>query len=147
MLAFVDLEARVPVDHPLRTIKAVADAALAKLSSEFDRMYATVGRPSIPPERLLKASLLISLYSARSERAFCEELEYNLLFRWFLDMQLMEASFDATVFTKNRQRLLGAHPETHDSQSRSCCWLTDPCVRRVLGAVVSSLHQQATVGK
>jgi len=106
MLAFVDLEARVPVDHPLRTIKAVADAALAKLSSEFDRMYATVGRPSIPPERLLKASLLISLYSARSERAFCEELEYNLLFRWFLDMQLMEASFDATVFTKNRQRLL-----------------------------------------
>jgi transposase len=84
----------------------VADAALAKLSSEFDRMYATVGRPSIPPERLLKASLLISLYSVRSERAFCEELEYNLLFRWFLDMQLMEASFDATVFTKNRQRLL-----------------------------------------
>lgn len=106
MLAFVDLEARVPIDHPLRAIKAVADAALAKLSSEFDRMYASVGRPSIPPERLLKASLLISLYSVRSERAFCEELEYNLLFRWFLDMQLMEASFDATVFTKNRQRLL-----------------------------------------
>ncbi len=106
MLAFVDLEARVPVGHPLRSIKAVADAALTNLSSEFDRMYATVGRPSIPPERLLKASLLISLYSVRSERAFCEELEYNLLYRWFLDMQLMEASFDATVFTKNRQRLL-----------------------------------------
>ena len=85
MLAFVDLEERVPKDHPLRTLKAVADEAL---------------------ERLLKASLLISLYSVRSERAFCEELEYNLLFRWFLDMDLMERSFDPTVFTKNRRRLL-----------------------------------------
>jgi transposase len=69
-------------------------------------MYAEVGRPSIPPERLLKASLLISLYSVRSERAFCEELDYNLLFRWFLGMNLMERSFDPTVFTKNRQRLM-----------------------------------------
>jgi transposase len=106
MLAFVDMEARIPADHPLRTIKAVADQALAKLSSEFDGMYAEAGRPSIPPERLLKASLLIALYSVRSERAFCEELDYNLLFRWFLDLQLMEPSFDPTVFTKNRQRLL-----------------------------------------
>jgi transposase len=81
MLAFVDMEARVPADHPLRTIKAVSDQALAQLSSEFDGMYAEVGRPSIPPERLLKASLLIALYSVRSERAFCEELDYNLLFR------------------------------------------------------------------
>ena len=69
-------------------------------------MYADVGRPSIPPERLLKASLLIALFSVRSERAFCEELDYKLLFRWFLGMQLMERSFDATVFTKNRLRLL-----------------------------------------
>ena len=114
MLAFVDMEARVPADHPLRTIKTVADQALTQLSTEFDGMYAEVGRPSIPPERLLKASLLISLYSVRSERAFCEELDYNLLFRWFLDLQLMEPSFDSTVpsatlrtaFTKNRQRLL-----------------------------------------
>lgn len=106
MLAFIDLEERVPADHPLRTVKAVADQALAKLSSEFDRMYSDVGRPSIPPERILKASLLISLYSVRGERAFCEELDYNLLFRWFLDMQLMEPSFDPTVFTKNRERLL-----------------------------------------
>ncbi len=101
MLAFVDLEARVPPDHPLRIIKALADQALAALSPEFDRMYAEVGRPSIPPERLLKASLLIALYSVRSERAFCEDLDYNLLFRWFLDMNLMERSFDPTVFTKN----------------------------------------------
>ena len=106
MLAFVDLEERVPADHPLRTIKVLADEALARLSPEFDRMYADVGRPSIPPERLLKASLLIALFSVRSERAFCEELDYNLLFRWFLGMQLMERSFDATVFTKNRLRLL-----------------------------------------
>lgn len=106
MLAFVDLEERVPNDHPLRTIKTVADEALERLSPEFDRMYSTVGRASVPPERLLKASLLISLYSVRSERAFCEELEYNLLFRWFMDMNLMERSFDPTVFTKNRRRLL-----------------------------------------
>ena len=106
MLAFIDLESRVPADHPLRTIKRLADQALAALSPEFDRMYAEVGRPSIPPERLLKAALLIALYTVRSERAFCEELTYNLLFRWFLDMNLIEPSFDATTFTKNRQRLL-----------------------------------------
>ena len=106
MLAFVDLEERVPNDHPFRTIKTVADEVLERLSPEFDRMYSKVGRASVPPERLLKASLLISLYSVRSERAFCEELEYNLLYRWFLDMNLMERSFDPTVFTKNRQRLL-----------------------------------------
>ena len=86
MLAFVDMEGRVPKDHPLRTIKTVADEALARLSPEFDRMYSKVGRASVPPERLLKASLLISLYSVRSERAFCEELEYNLLFSACLRM-------------------------------------------------------------
>ena len=106
MLAVVNMEERVPKDHPLRTIKAVADEALKRLSPEFDRMYSKVGRASVSPERLLKASLLISLYSVRSERAFCEELEYNLLFRWFLDMNLMERSFDPTVFTQNRKRLL-----------------------------------------
>ena len=121
MLALVDLEARVPPIHPLRIIKALADQALAALSPEFNRMYAEVGRPSIPPERLLKASLLIALYSVRSERAFCEDLDYNLLFRWFLDMNLMERSFDPTVFTKNRQRLLehrvGQRSWNHSSRS------------------------------
>ena len=106
MLAFVDLETRVPLDHPLRTIKRVADEALARLSPVFDQMYAEEGRPSIPPERLLKASLLISLYSVRSERAFCEELDYHLLFRWFLGMSLIEPSFDPSTFSKNRERLL-----------------------------------------
>jgi transposase len=106
MLAFIDPEARIPRDHPLREIKVLADRALAELSDTFDAMYAEVGRPSIPPERLLKASLLIALYSVRSERAFCEELDFNLLFRWFLDLDLLEPSFDATTFTKNRERLL-----------------------------------------
>ena len=76
------------------------------MSDDFDSMYSRVGRASVPPERLLKSLLLISLYSIRSERAFCQELDYNLLYRWFLDMDLMEPSFDATVFTKNRRRLL-----------------------------------------
>jgi transposase len=106
MLVFVDLEERVPPDHPLRTIKRFADAALAELGPVFDAMYAESGRPSIPPERLLKASLLIALFSIRSERAFCEELDFHLLYRWFLDMNLMEPSFAPTSFTKNRQRLL-----------------------------------------
>jgi transposase len=106
MLAWIDIEARVPLDHPLRLIKKLADDALRALSDTFDRMYAQSGRRSIPPERLLKASLLIPLYSIRSERQLCEQLEYNLLFRWFLDMDPWEPVFDPTTFTKNRQRLL-----------------------------------------
>jgi transposase len=106
MLTFVDAETRVPADHPIRTIRRLADAALTELSPVFDAMYAAIGRPSIPPERLLKAHLLIALYTVRSERAFCEELDYNILFRWFLGMDLVEPSFDPTVFTKNRDRLL-----------------------------------------
>src|SRR5579864_2406357 len=106
MLAFVDIESRIPMDHPLRTIKYIADGALAELSPVFDAMYVDDGRPSIPPERLLKASLLMSLYSIRSERAFCEQLEYQLLYRWFLGMDLVEPVFDRSTFSKNRQRLL-----------------------------------------
>src|SRR5436190_9586902 len=108
MLAFVDPEAMIPADHPLRTIKRFADAALVELSPLFDDMYAAdgQGRASMPPERLLKANLLISLYSVRSERAFCEELTYHLLDRWFLDMDMVEPSFDHSTFSKNRARLL-----------------------------------------
>jgi transposase len=106
MLAFIDLETRIPNDHPLRTIRRFADEALATLSPTFDQMYAMDGRRSIPPERLLKASLLISLYSVRSERAFCEQLTYNELFRWFVGMNLIEPSFDPSTFSKNRERLL-----------------------------------------
>jgi transposase len=111
MLAFIDPESRIPANHPLRTIKQVADAALAELSPQFDALYAAdgQGRPSIPPERLLKASLLMSLFSVRSERACCEALDYDLRFRWFLDMDLVEPSFDHSTFTRNRERLLRAH--------------------------------------
>ena len=106
MLAFVDLHERVPVDHPLRPIKRMADAALAKLSPVFDEMYADSGRPSIPPERLLKAHLLISLFTIRSERAFCEDLDFTMRYRWFLEMTLMEPSFAPATFRKNRERLI-----------------------------------------
>ena len=106
MWTFVSIEDRIPSDHPLRRIKKLADQRLVDLSRVFNRMYSEVGRPSIAPERILKSLLLIALYSVRSERQFCEQLGYNLLFRWFLDMELEEASFDATVFSKNRDRLM-----------------------------------------
>ena len=108
-LAFVDPDARIPRDHPLRTIRLFANQALAQLSGEFNRLYAETGRLSIPPERLLKASLLMALYSVRSERAFCEQLDYNLLFRWFLHMDMVEPSFDHSSFSKNRTRVMEHH--------------------------------------
>jgi transposase len=89
MLCLMSPESRVPTSHPLRRIKALADEALAKLSPVFDAMYSATGRPSIPPERLLKSSLLMALYTVRSERLFCEQLDYNLLFRWFLDLDML----------------------------------------------------------
>lgn len=106
MLSLVTPDQRVPKDHPLRKVKTLADGALAALSPTFDEMYSKVGRPSIPPERLLKATLLMAFYSVRSERLFCEQLDYNLLFRWFLDMDGVEESFDHSTFSRNRQRLL-----------------------------------------
>jgi transposase len=106
MLSLVNPEKRVPSNHPIRRIKPLAEAALKELSPLFERMYSEVGRPSIPPERLLKASLLMALYTVRSERMFCEQLDYNLLFRWFLDMHWDEPGFDHSSFTRNRARLL-----------------------------------------
>lgn len=106
MLCLVSPESRVPNDHPLRDLKRLADAALRELSPVFDAMYAETGRPSVPPERLLKSLLLIALHSIRSERQFCEQLEYNLLFRWFVDMDMLEVAFDASTFSRNRERLL-----------------------------------------
>jgi transposase len=108
MLTLVQPEQRIPADHPIRRIKALADAELTRLSPVFARMYASRGRPSIPPERLLKACLLIALYTVRSERQFCEQLQYNLLFRWFLDLGWDEPTFDASSFAKNKARLLEA---------------------------------------
>jgi transposase len=100
------VDERIPQGHPIRQIKALSDAALTELGPVFDAMYAESGRPSVPPERLLKAQLLIALFSVRSDRQFCEQLDYNLLFRWFLDLELDEDSFDASTFSRNRERLI-----------------------------------------
>jgi len=106
MLTLVNPEQRVPRNHPIRRIKPLVEAALKELSPLFEQMYSEVGRPSIPPERLLKATLLMALYTVRSERLLCEQMDYNLLFRWFLDMQWDEPGFDHSSFTRNRARLL-----------------------------------------
>src|SRR5262245_66538674 len=106
-LTLLSPESVVPQDHPLREIKRRVDEVLRQMNPLFNRMYADEGRPSIPPERLLKAKLLIALYSVRSETLFCEQLGYNLLFRWFLDMDLMQPTFVQSVLCKIQQRLLG----------------------------------------
>jgi transposase len=106
LFSYFSLEERIPAEHPLRQIKAQADAVLGSMHAAFDVMYADGGRPSIAPERLLKASLLIALYSVRSERLFCEMLDYNMLFRWFLDLDLEARVFDHSTFSLNRARLI-----------------------------------------
>jgi transposase len=106
MFSYVAPEQRVPADHPLRAIRSMVDTALRELSPEFARLYPKTGRPSIPPEKLLRALLLQMLYSVRSERQLMEQLDYNLLFRWFVGLSLDDPVWDATVFTKNRERLL-----------------------------------------
>lgn len=106
MLSLISPEQRVPQDHPLRRIRKFCDEALKDLSSTFDAMYSEGGRRSIPPETLLKATLLMALYSIPSERAFCEQLDYNLLWRWFLGMSIVDESFDHSTFSANRERLL-----------------------------------------
>ena len=107
-LTTINLNQRVPASHPLRGIKAQADQVLKKLSPLFDDLYAREGRPSIPPEQLLKSRVLMALFSVRSERSYCEQLGYNLLWLWFLDRELDEGSFDPTVFTHNSERVLSA---------------------------------------
>jgi len=105
-LTIINLNQRVPADHPLRAIKARMDLVLFKLSPLFEELYAGEGRPSIPPEQLLKSRVLMALYSVRSERLFCGQLAYNLLWLWFLDRELEEGSFDASVFAHNQKRVL-----------------------------------------
>jgi transposase len=106
MFSYVSPEQRVPPDHPLRVIRRLADEALRDMSREFDQLYAAVGRPSIPPARLLRAQLLQVFYSIRSERLLMEQLDYNILFRWFVGLEMDEPIWAPTVFTKNRDRLL-----------------------------------------
>ena len=106
MYSYLSPEQRVRENHPLRKVRAMADEALKNMSERFDAMYAKTGRPSIPPEKLLRAQLIQMLYSIRSERLLMEEIDYSMLFRWFVGMNLDEPVWDATVFTKNRNRLL-----------------------------------------
>src|ERR1700692_2810866 len=108
MFSYISPEQRVRKDHPLRPIRARVDQVLKELSPRFDKMYAKVGRPSILPEQLLRALLLQMLYSVRSERVLVEEVDYNILFRWFVGLNLDDPVWDATTFTKNRDRLLEA---------------------------------------
>jgi len=106
MFSYVSIEERVPPDHPLRAIRRLVDQILAKMSKRFDKMYADNGRPSIAPERLLRALLLPTFYSIRSERMLMEQLDYNLLFRWFVGLEMDEPVWNHAVFSKNRERLL-----------------------------------------
>jgi transposase len=106
VFSYVSPEQRVPQDHPLRPIRIMADEALRELRHQFKKLYAKTGRPSIAPEKLLRALLLQVLYSVRSERMLMEQLDYNLLFRWFVGLNMDDTVWDATVFTKNRQRLV-----------------------------------------
>jgi len=106
MFHYFSVESRIPADHPLRPVKKLADSALSAISAELDGLYAKGGRPSIPPERLLKAQLLIAFYSVRSDRQFCEQLDYNLLFRWFLDLDLESGGLDQSNFSRLRERLV-----------------------------------------
>ena len=106
MFSYVSMEERVPPDHPLRAIRRLVDQILVRMSKRFDKMYADNGRPSIPPERLLRALLLPTFYSIRSERMLMEQLDYNLLFRWFVGLEMDEPVWNHAVFSKNRERLL-----------------------------------------
>lgn len=133
LFSYVDLEARVPQTHPLRQIRRIADEALAALDERFAAAYSKRGRPSIAPERLLRALLLQAFYSVRSERQLMERLDYDLLFRWFVGLGVDDPVWDATSFTKNRDRLLDtdaasaflaaivAHPQVRSLMSREHC--------------------------
>src|SRR5947199_5771727 len=125
VFSYVSPEQRVPQDHPLRSLRAMTDEALSELQPRFNRLYAETGRPSIAPEKLLRALLLQALYSVRSERLLMEQLDYNLLFRWFVGLNMDDAIWDVTVFTKNRERLLDGdigeavfHTSLHQARER-----------------------------
>src|SRR4051794_17713518 len=106
LFSYVDLETRVGNDHPLRTIRSLVNEALSAFSPDFSAMYSRMGRPSIPPEKLLRAMLLQAFYSIRSERQLMERLEFDLLFRWFVGIGVDDAAWDHSTFSKNRDRLL-----------------------------------------
>jgi len=129
LFSYIDLERRVRSDHPLRLIRQIVKAALKALSGEFDKLYSLIGRESIPPERLMRALLLQAFYSIRSERQLVERIDYDLLFRWFVGLGIEDAVWDATSFTKNRDRLLDgevagqflAAVRCRKTKSKGCC--------------------------
>ena len=127
LFSYVDLEARVPGDHPLRTIRDLTNATLLEMSGELEALYSHTGRPGIAPEKLLRALLLQAFYSIRSERQLMEQLEFNLLFRWFVGLGIDDRVWDATVFTKNRERLLAGEVAALSGPSGLA-----PAVRRLL---------------
>src|ERR1017187_6580190 len=106
MFSYISPDKRVPQEHPLRRIRIIVDRVLEQLSPRFNKLYARAGRPSIAPEKLLRVLLLQLLYTVRSERLLMEQLDYNLLFRWFVGLNMDDSVWDVTVFTKNRERLL-----------------------------------------
>jgi transposase len=130
LFSYVDLEMRVPKDHPLRAIREIANDALSELSGDFAALYAPLGRPSIPPEKLLRASLLQAFYSIRSERQLMERLEFDLLFRWFVGLGIDDPVWDHSVFSKNRDRLL----EGEIAAKFLAAILTQPKVKRLLSS-------------
>ena len=141
LFSYVDVEARIPAKHPLRAMRRLTDAALADLDRAFSSLYDRFGRPSIPPERLCEQRFLQLLYSIRSERQLVERLEFDMLFRWFVGLSIDEKVFDASTFSKNRDRLLTqeiaqgflssllALPEVKGSRARSNFPSTGPCSR------------------
>jgi transposase len=106
MFSYLTLAQRIPADHPALQIRVLVDRALLRMDAEFEKLYSTTGRPSIAPERLLRGTLLMILFSIRSERQLMEQMNYNLLFRWFVGLEMDDAVWDVTVFTKNRERLI-----------------------------------------
>ena len=119
LFSYLSPEERVPPEHPLRIIRQMVDAVLKELSLQFDLLYSHTGRPSIAPEQLLRALLLQVLYTVRSERLLMEQLDYNLLFRWFVGLNMDDAVWDASTFSKNRERLLGG---MWPGSSSTRCW-------------------------
>ena len=128
LFSYVDLEKRVPADHPLRIIREIVNTTLLTMSAEFDALYSPFGRESVPPERLLRALLLQAFYTIRSERQLVERIDFDLLFRWFVGLGMDDPVWDATSFTKNRDRLLAGEvaagsspPCCRSRRSRRCC--------------------------
>src|SRR6516225_2513017 len=131
LFSYVNLEARVPMGHPLRVIRQIANGALAELNGDFSALYAQLGRPSIPPEKLLRASLLQAFYSIRSERQLMERLQFDLLFRWFVGLGIDDPVWDHSVFSKNRDRLL----TSEIAQEFLAALLAEPKIKRLLSHV------------